>query len=203
MKKRYLTVFIIMVAMAFLVGNVYADYDGDKGWKRNKADRQDRKVERVTHKIAKLEEKLARAKQRYEDLTGISMAEPEPQANQAVVPVVNTVGEFTCIGCDFTNSTITNRDFSNANLSASRFYGATLMGVNFTGADLSSVNMLNANLEGIDLSVAATVDGILWSQPSGTNSYGVYIAGGSAVCPDGTNAIDNADGSCEGHLSPQ
>jgi uncharacterized protein YjbI with pentapeptide repeats len=157
----------------------------------------------VTHKIAKLEEKLARAKQRYEDLTGFSVTEPEPQATQAIEPEAQTVGEFTCIGCDFTDSTIANRDFSNANLSASRFYGATLIGVNFAGADLSSVNMLNANLEGIDLSVAATVDGILWSQASGTNIYGVYIAGGSAVCPDGTNAINNVDGSCEGRLSPQ
>ena len=203
MKKRYLTAFIIMVAMAFLVGNVYADDDDEKGWKRNKADRQARKVERVTHRIAKLERKLARAKETYEHLTGFSMTEPEPQVTQAVEPMATSVGEFTCVGCDFTDSTITNRDFSNANLSASRFYGARLIGVNFAGADLSSVNMLNANLEGIDLSVAASVDGILWSQPSGTNSYGIYIAGGSAVCPDGTNAIDNVDGSCEGHLSPQ
>lgn len=78
----------------------------------------------------------------------------------------------------FIEALLTRTNFSGANLKMSSFYNATLNEVIFSGADLSGADFRGANMTNV-----------IW----GDQEYGY------AVCPDGTNAAENA-GTCEGHL---
>jgi uncharacterized protein YjbI with pentapeptide repeats len=78
----------------------------------------------------------------------------------------------------FIEAVLTRTNFSGANLKMSSFYNATLNEVIFSGADLSEADFRGAKMSNV-----------IW----GDQEYGY------AICPDRTNAAENA-GTCEGHL---
>jgi uncharacterized protein YjbI with pentapeptide repeats len=79
----------------------------------------------------------------------------------------------------FIEAVLTRTNFCGANLKMSSFYNATLNEVIFSGADLNKADFRGAKMTNV-----------IWGDQEC----------GYAICPDGTNAAENA-GTCEGHLS--
>ena len=142
-------------------------------------------------------------------------AEPTAPATSAVVPQTpsptpiqrpafarceNLRKDANLRGCDLDERDLRGIDFDGADLRGANLIGSVLTGSSFRNANLSGADMRNsdlrgaildgANLSGADLAgaqaVGISMDGTIWS---------------STRCPDGIDS-DNADGTCEGHLSP-
>jgi hypothetical protein len=210
-----------MVAVIFLAGNVYAGDYAKKGWKRNKADRQARIIERVAHRIAKLEEKLVMAKKKYEELTGVTVSDETTDEVPCEPP---SAGVVICEKCDLRGSQFPDHNFMDAEFKEANFQNAILTGTNFSGAYLELAEMIGANLEGADLRNAILAGAKLESANlKGADLSNAVIAEVrwtlttmicdssfppnceekelSAICPDGSYANAEDDKSCENNLT--
>ena len=221
MKKKFITILICMVAVIFLAGNVYAGHYAKNRWKRNKADRQAMKIERMAHRIAKLEEILDRAKKRYAELTGETISAETTDEVPCEPP---SAGVVICEGCVLRGSEFSDHNFMDAEFKQANFQDAILTGTNFSGANLELAVMTGANLEGADLSnailVGAKFEGANLKGADLTNAVlsevrwtlSTFVCDSSfppkceekeltAICPDGSYANAEDDNSCVNNLT--
>jgi len=155
MKKRFITIFIFMLAVVFLTSNVYAGkHKKDKKYKKE-IKKLEQKLKKAEKKVSALEIKLYEAEQAYKQIQESTCPSPEP-CPEAECEAEST-GIVICNGCSFygdEKSEFVDHNFVDAKLRDTDFYEAILTGSNFSDADLSDADMRYADLKGANLTGA-------------------------------------------------